>query len=398
MDILNRTIKDKIFWLSFIGFLALQYCLYVFILRFHTIIPLNAFNYTENAHHYIQDNRVTGAPFTLENGLASFDSQWYLRIAGGWYPKHPEKSSVNDKTQMESLTYAFFPVYPAIIAGIHRLVGNLERSAFYLSHILLIANVVSLYIVVSSIETKKTAVKTLFLLFTFPISIIFRGYFTEGLVMVELLWFCYFFMKKQWLPSSLILGLLLITHLRALFVLVVYAFIIIRMVYLKKIKQTKAALIGIITILPLLSWMMYCYMQTGDSLYFYAMQNAWVELPLYKVFVHNLWLIGNFFLLPFHSFHHSQLDVLTILTIPIILFFSRKTLKRELWLVSFSLWLGALLTHDTISFTRVQIISFPLFIALAKKLPSLPYFILLYVFLIGLFTASLFYVNWYWIG
>jgi hypothetical protein len=170
------------------------------------------------------------------------------------------------------------------------------------------------------------------------------------------------------------------------------------MLYFKKIKRTKAVLLGIIIMMPLSFWMMYCYLQTGDALYFYAEQNAWVELPLYKVFTHNLWLIGNFFRLPFHSFHHSQLDVLTILTIPIILFFSRKTLKKELWFISFALWLGALLTHDTISFTRVQIVSFPLFIAIAKKTPPLPYFILLYVFLIGLFTASLFYVNWYWIG
>ncbi len=85
-------LKSKKFLLSFFAFILLNVALYLFILIFNNKVSFNKFNYYYNAHHYIQDSRVTKNQFNIFNALGQYDGQWYLKIAGGGLFKKPKNS------------------------------------------------------------------------------------------------------------------------------------------------------------------------------------------------------------------------------------------------------------------------------------------------------------------
>jgi len=165
---------------------------------------------------------------------------------------------------------------------------------------------------------------------------------------------------------------------------------------LRKITVQKGFVALIIAVIPIILWILYCFLQTGNGIYFLTIRTTWASLQM--PFLHNILVILSFPKLPLHGFHYSQIDVLVIIFVFCLLVLSRKSLKPELWIISFLLWLGPLLITDTMSFSRYQIVSFPLFIYLSQKLSGFKYGILLAFFLIGLFFVSLFFINWYWIG
>lgn len=392
--------KNSYFWASLLAFIVLNCFLYYGMVQYHAALPFQTQNYEENAHHYLPDMRSTGGSFNFLRALGQYDAQWYLKIADSGYPKHPTVTDINQKNIQDGLTYAFLPLYPLLIAVIHRFIPTIELSAFFLSWVLLVVNFISLYAVISRFYSQKIAIKTIFLLFLFPFSIFYRSYFTEGLFLFELIWFSYFLIQRKWPAASVLCGLLLVTHLRGIFIWMVLISMLFSHVSQRKQYLTvqKKIMYITISILPFLIWILFCYIQTGNGFYFYIMQTIWIQIPIYAVFLHNLVVILHFFNLPLHYFHYSQIDVVTILGIPILLFLSRKTIKKELWLISFALWIGAVLTHDTISFTRVQIVSFPLFLFLGQKLKGIWFGVAIVAFSLALFATSLYFINWYWVG
>ncbi len=150
---------------------------------------------------------------------------------------------------------------------------------------------------------------------------------------------------------------------------------------------------------PFLLWIVFNYIYTGNPLYFYSIRSEWFKtyFPLSPL-LWNFALLFYIPALPLHSFHYSMIDYLTVILLLLLLFKSKKFLGYKLWWMSFLLWLTPLLVTDTMSYTRYQIVAFPVFIYLAHILKKISYFIVLCMFLIGLFAASILFVNWYWLG
>jgi Gpi18-like mannosyltransferase len=380
----------------FLLVIVLNTFLYYFVSHFYYLVPINQENYFRNAHHYIPENRVTGKVFNLTNGLAIFDAQWYLKIADSGYPAHPQIVTLDNKS-MDGLTYAFFPLYPLLIKCIAVLTNRVEPSAFILSNVLLVINFFSLYFVLGKLTNQPTRVRTILLLFFFPFSIFFRSYFSENLFLTELIWLSYFLCQKRYYSASMIIGLASITRGAGLFLVPIIPILLYCEHNLFRKPCRTLAYLSFMATPPLL-WSLYCLNQTGNLLFFYTIRQSWNGLFFPLTPLYNLSLLAGYFGLPLHSFHFSRIDSLSVLLVLILLIKSKKLLSPELWLISFFLWLGPLLTTDTMSFTRYQIVSFPLFLYLAHRFGKYQFMITFLMSYLSLLIVSLYFVNWYWLG
>jgi hypothetical protein len=144
-------------------------------------------------------------------------------------------------------------------------------------------------------------------------------------------------------------------------------------------------------------WISFNLIYTGNPFYFILVRNAWIDIPV-PVFVLNIALISHFFDLPWHYFHTSKVEIITFFIFGSLVCLSRKMIDRTLLLISTALFLGPLFFTDLMSFSRYQIINFPIFLYLAIDLPGSLYRTLITVFYISLLIIGVFFINWYWIG
>jgi hypothetical protein len=393
-----KNFKARFFLYLFL-FACFNMFLYVWMVGFHPLIPFSKTNYAYNAHHYLKDPRIENpSSFSFLRALGEFDGQWYLRIADKGYPFHPAKvQDVNNHQIMDGLTYAFFPLYPLSVTLVNFLFHQVELSAFIMSNVFLLLDFVALFLLTKSISSEQTALKTVCLFFLYPLSIFYHTYFTEGLYLLLLLGFAYFLLKKNITLATLCLAFLNVTKATG-WLLDIYLLWLFWKAYKEK-SYSLVQLIGLffILILPSVLWILFCWYQTGNPVYFVSIRSNWSHVGYFAIF-HNLSLFLKFDLLPFHYFHSSKLDILSIFTTGVLLFLSVKKIPSQLWWISFCLFLSPLLVTDTMSYSRYQIVSFPLFFYLAQVLPKKYVLLLSSFFFVLLGLTALLLVNWYWLG
>jgi hypothetical protein len=373
--------------------------IYATVLVFHSAFPFHRINYLLNSHHFLPDPRVNDGPFVFLRALGQYDAQWYLKIGATGYPAHPTVTTLDDKSIMDGLTYAFFPLYPLLIATATVVIGNVELAAFVVSNLLMVLDALSLYFVIGRLYNPAVAVKTTLLLFLFPFSIFFRSYFAEGLQLFLLIWFAYSLMQKKFLPGSICLGLLNIAKGSGMLLNVLFVFLLAQYVFSHKLTLTRGLLCLVLLATPLSLWVIYNYLQTGNPLYFYAIQKSWDSTPVYLHLVENLWSIIHLFELSPHSFHSSFINASLAIYVFLLLILSRKHLPPILWWISFLLWFTPFISIDLMSFSRYQSVSFPLFLFASLLTRNNKIYTLVAIIFFGLLLiTSLYFVNWYWVG
>lgn len=391
---------DERFVLSLALFILSQVLVYLCIYIFHMKIPFNAYNYQYNGMHYLRDPRIDGGPFNFLRALGPFDGQWYLKIAdAGYAAPLGDYGRYPDARLTGTLSYAFFPLYPLILSAVNNLFHPIELSAFVLTNVLLVCNFTSLYYVVSRLFGRDVALRSIFLLFLFPFSIFFRSYFTEGLFLLLLIWFGYFLITKRWMCACALLALLCVTRPNGIMMGAIFLYYLLKSVRKADIRLSTAALIAPYAALPFLAWCGFCLLQRQDPLYWAHVQSQWFQsTAIYYPLQHNISTILSFFQLPLHSFHKSKIDVSAIFLTLLLLLLSWTFLPRQLWLISFLLWITPLFTKDPQSYTRFQTVSFPLFVYLGAHIKGREYLLLCGLFLSLLLAVALYFVNWDWIG
>lgn len=378
-------------------FIAINILLYLFIYLFNDKVPFNEFNYSYNFHHFTVDSRINGGEFNLINSLAQADAQWYLKIADKGYPTNPKLES-DQKDINSGLAYAFFPMYPFTIGAVDLLINNIEVSAFVFANIMLIVNYLSLIYVIKKLISEDVGIKTAFLLFLFPFSIFYRSYFTEGLFLFFLIWFSHYFLQKKYLESGLLLGLLNITRGTGILLLLPYFYFIYKDYQTKEVSLLKSITSLMLIVAPAALWGLFNFIKTGEFLYFMQVRSSWFGGHNFiEQFINNINTLSSPLSQSFHSFHSSQVDLFIIYLGIILLFLSIGRISAKLWLISLCLFITPLLFNDTMSFSRMQIVSFPLFLFIANELKNKSY-IIAAVFGALLFLISLYFVNWHWVG
>lgn len=388
------------------AFILINICLFFFVNRFNNLVSFNR-DYYNAAVHFYEDPRITNKKFDFFKSSSVYDSQWYLEIARSGYPKININSKSIDLLNNDLHKYAFFPFYPLLLALINIPINNLELTALYLSAVFMIIDFYLLYLFISLIDTKKTAIKTAFLLFVYPLSIFYRSIFSEGLFLALLLLFTIFLFKKRFYLSALFLGLSLITRANAFpFVLLLFFdFYQSNKNLLNKEKIIKFIKLIFIISFPLFMWLLFNYYQTNNLFAFLKVRDYLVKNSLFSSLItiinpllNNLYRIIEFPFLPWHAFADSKIEVISVIIIFYLLIKSKKYLDYRLWWIAFGFWIFPLVTTSLISYSRYQVVSFPIFYYLAKRLNNWQYTGVFLTFIIGLFVLSLYFVNWYWFG
>jgi Gpi18-like mannosyltransferase len=382
--------RNKTFLLSLSFFLLLNSLFYAATAYFYQTVPLQTKIYHTQANHYFTDPRINDGNFNLLRAMGGWDAQWYLKIADAGYAT---------RNGMDALSYAFFPFYPIVLMVFNGVFANLEVTAFILTNLFLIANFASLYYVISKLYSSSIALRANFLLFLFPFSAYFRYYYAEALFLFLLIWFSYFLIKRRWFVTTFLLSLLVITKPQGLVLVPVYLFYIWQAISHDKLPKWKGWSAMTIGSLPFLAWLRFCYLQTHDSMYWSTVQSVWYKprSPIYLLF-HNIQTVFSFFSLPFHSWHASRIDVLSILLVLLLLYKSKKYLKPELWVISLILCISPLVLKDTMSYSRYIIVAFPLAIYAASVIKGKTLIILGSVMYVLLIILSVYFVNWYWVA
>src|SRR3989338_2983125 len=127
--------SSKIF-IGFFLFIAVNFILYANIFVNHDKVPFNSLLYFDSAHHFLKDERAVGGQFDFLRAMGQYDAQWYLKIAKTGYPKNPTTVSMEEKSVMDGLTFAFFPLYPLILSFLNKPINNIETTAFVVSNLI----------------------------------------------------------------------------------------------------------------------------------------------------------------------------------------------------------------------------------------------------------------------
>jgi Gpi18-like mannosyltransferase len=362
-------------------------------------IPINWNNYILHSDHFEHDYRLTKGYFDFFQIQSPWDGQWYLFLGQRGYPEKPHDVSINGWTNPTRFTYAFFPLYPILLKINYLTIGNIYQSAFILTNIILIITILSLFYTLNKIFNQQTAFWTTLLLFTSPFAIFLNSYYPEGLFLLLLSWFSNFLIKRKWLLTSLFMGLLIVTKPNGLFLYPVFIYFLIKSIRNKN-SVIKIFPYILISIIPFCGLLLFNSIYTSDPLFFFKAQRHWYQSNGFlDSLLLNIQRIKNYYYLPLHDFQYSKIDILSLIYGLILIITGRKYIKRELLLISICLFIFPLVLKNTQSFSRYQIVSFPLFIALSEQISNkFMKFLILTLFIITYLVTSQLFINWYWIG
>lgn len=370
-------------------FLFIELVLCVFVVAFNESLNLNKTEYFGN-YNFIEEQRLGGKRFVPSSAFAVYDSQFYLKIARFGY----SSVGLKEDTQLNGKDYAFFPFYPLLIWFTSLLISNLLLSAFLTTFLLRTLGFASLYYVVSKEYGEKLGLRTALLVFTFPLSIVFRGYYSDTVYLLILVWFLYFLRRKDFLKSALALGILNVT--RGVGWMLNFLFLYL---YFREERPLKSRLnvlsSAFLLCAPMALWMGYNYMKTGDLLHFINIRGDWPSGFPFSL-IYNTKEILAFRQLSFHEIWSSKISTAMFLMYGFVVYKSRKVLNKVDWYAS--LLILAFPFFVNILNARFQVVNFPMFVYLAKTLNDWQYLLVFCLFWGLLLITSLYFVNWYWVG
>ena len=311
-----------------------------------TIVGVLARCYINSPHVFSYINK----PWLAIWGV--WDSGWYLNIAQQGY------SAITGATinTINQANYAFFPLYPALIAGLGKLIGNYYIAGIIISNISLIIACSLLYEIVSREFGKKIAKLSVKYLFLFPVAFIFSGIFSESLFLRLVLASFSFSQQLKWWKTGLVSSFTTLTRPMGIFVAIPLIF-----EYLEhrkfKIKSIRLDILAFgLPVISMFLFVYYIYGLTKDWLALLNVQVGWGRIGLY-----------NPLLVLWGGLHASEFNIVfsaifTVLAI-ILLVVGYKKLKLSYTLYSVILLSIPLLTSVE-SMPRYILVIFPIFIIL----------------------------------
>lgn len=283
------------------------------------------------------------------NVWAQWDSGWYLNIATGWY------------SVLDSRTYAFSPLYPALTRVIGFVAGHHLAIGLLIANVALTIAAWLLFRLVSERHGRATGWRAVALLLLFPSAFVLSGMQTEALFLALALgcfWMAY---RHRWVAAGGLGFLLALT--RPLGVLIAAP---LALFYLQsrswRWRQIRGNAVWLL--LPFVGlglWLAFNAWQTGDALQFIHVQTAWRRHLMGPLT--SLWtgLIAD-------NWYDRALALFSIGLAAFLVAIRRRINLAEA--VYAWLFLLAPLTAGLYSMPRYALVLFPLFIGAAQwRLP-----------------------------
>ncbi len=133
------------------------------------------------------------------NGWLNWDAGWYAQVAEHGYTNVPQPGTQSRDT-------AFGPLYPLLVRGAGKLLGDVYTGGFVVSNVCFIAAAGLLYRLVESRWGADVAQRSLVLLCVFPFSYVYTAMYTESPFILCALGAFWFGERRKWLPASIFAG------------------------------------------------------------------------------------------------------------------------------------------------------------------------------------------------
>jgi hypothetical protein len=375
---------------------------------------LDVQNYLGNFHHYRENPAETqGGSRSLAESLSAADAQWYTSIAAQGYPGREEFSDagcrdlLKQTTRCENyLAWAFFPLWPLTIRLFLPLFPDPFLAGFLASNLLSLAAAALLFLYLRHHYKETTAIAAVVLLFASPFALFFETPFTESLFLFLVA--CLFLSceKRVWPLAGLSLALLSVTRPNGIAAgIVPLVYIIGEIVRTRKLvwKDMLRWCWCALPLIPYGAWLAFNHAKTGDGLFFYSVQKRWFSggLGLENLW-NNLALVSQFGDLPWHSFHLSRIDVLTMVVSLALLLLGFRRLRPAETAYAAVVLLVPLISKDLMSFSRFALHAWPLFLTIGLFIawPARRWLlcVLLAASLIAQIALTLRFVSWQWVA
>lgn len=376
-----------------ITILAVKIAFAVILVVTYPLISFSDFDYATNGYQY------SGARDALSRSLAAYDGQWYLHIA-----QHGYRNFLTEELHQKS--YAFFPLYPLLIALFTPIfAGSALFAALAISFVCTMIGALLLYRMALLDLSQRAAQRTVWYFLIFPSAIFFSVVYTEALFFALSLASIYAARQSRFGRAGIWAYFAALTRPQGILLLVPLV-----IEWWQQYGSNKNVVEGIkkipLAIAPLFgfaTYYMYVSLSTGNpAAYFQFNASGWgreMRSPIDAVIL--FWeRLGQFFSMPFHSFHYSQLDVMVTLVflammIPILRRFRLSYATYAILLLVFPL-----MTGSTMSMTRYVAVSFPhmlLFGIMGTKRKWAHIAITLFSIYLSILLGIRF-VHWYWAG
>jgi len=335
---------------------------------------------------------------TYIESLDNNDGGWYMRIAQNGYrviTKFEDLSGGWINGKLIQSEWAFFPVYPALIAGLSSILGwDLTSSAILLSYIFSIAGFVCLFIFCNIFFNNTVqAFYTTLCVMLFPFHYYYSMFYTEALFFTFMISCFIFIYKKQYLLLAIMLIPLTLVRPNGIVVsMALYIFFLEQNNILSKYKIdwnklfSKEIILNsfyfLTSPLALLGYCIYQFYKTGYFLAFTIAQNGWGKKATFPLSV-------------FYQYNDATsilYSTYTILAMLVAVYGWRK-LPLSLNILIWTSILIPLSSGSVLSMQRFISVIFPLFIIISYNLYKRNY---RYLILVGLFVLQLLsYYYWF---
>ena len=225
---------------------------------------------------------LAGGLHALPTALCHWDCDWYWGVATGGYPTHPK--TVPGPTFGQA-TWAFFPVYPALIAGTARLLGlQVLVAAISVANLALCIFAFLAVKYLQLIEPARSGPALALFLFAFPGSLYFSLPYSEAVYAVFAIAAFWCLARRGLLAARGVAAVGSATRVyrgvlapgRAMPYLIAFWRALRRGDRAGTANALSAALLPVaLAPLGLFLFMLYLYIRTGDGLAFLHIQRAW---------------------------------------------------------------------------------------------------------------------------
>ena len=288
-------------------------------------------------------------PFSDGVKLTGFWSRWdgafYLAIAREGY----------GMVDTRFPRWAFFPGLPALLRALGELGGNADKiGLFVIDQFAVLAALGGVYVLARRHATGRAATAAVWLLAFFPASFVFSMGYPAALFLACSVWA--FVLVED--GHDLTAGLLAAgtTMLRPSGAIVVVALV----VAVRNVRR--AAFVVVPSVAALVTWLIYCQVQTGDALVFWSVKSHWEEIGIADVVGGTV----KWTLLP-----HVALGVVALGAVVL----ERRRLPVS-WVVFAALYLLLPLLTGMVGLGRYANECFPPFVALGMILARFPRWVL----------------------
>lgn len=221
--------------------------------------------------------------------LNHWDSSWYTRIVTEGY---------------RDQSWAFFPLYPSIVATANVIVGSsipvpilgtlIATVIFFLFVHLSAKNLEEPAVIASGLVPTSQAAWFAFLLS--PASYIFTSHHTEALFLLLSFGALVMAARQRWLAAAVIAGLASLTRVQGIFVAVAVAYWALRPVVHARFQPTRFIVSGVISGAMFSLWLIYQHHVAGNAMAFISAHDIWahraigdLSVVLQGFFIANPW-------------------------------------------------------------------------------------------------------------